>query len=49
MSQLFINPYINFAGHAREAMEFYHEVFGGDLDLLTFNAGRRPQAGRPRR
>ena len=31
-----LNPYISFAGTAREAMEFYHQVFGGDLKLNTF-------------
>ena len=31
-----LNPYLNFAGNAREAMEFYHRVFVGDLSLTTF-------------
>jgi PhnB protein len=31
-----LNPYVNFAGNAREAMEFYREVFGGTLRLDTF-------------
>ena len=31
-----LNPYLNFAGNAREAMEFYQQVFGGDLSLTTF-------------
>jgi PhnB protein len=31
-----LNPYLNFAGNAREAMEFYKEVFGGTLHLNTF-------------
>lgn len=31
-----LNPYISFRDNAREAMEFYHEVFGGDLALNTF-------------
>jgi PhnB protein len=30
------NPYLNFNGNAREAMEFYQEVFGGELTLSTF-------------
>lgn len=34
MSQL--NPYLNFSGDTREAMEFYQEVFGGDLNVVTF-------------
>ncbi|TFV89890.1 VOC family protein [Blastococcus sp. CT_GayMR16] len=31
-----LNPYIAFADNAREAMEFYRDVFGGDLTLSTF-------------
>ena len=31
-----LNPYITFPGSAREAMEFYQQVFGGDLALNTF-------------
>ena len=31
-----LNPYISFAGNAREAMEFYQSVFGGTLTLSTF-------------
>ncbi|GAA5230044.1 VOC family protein [Arthrobacter cryoconiti] len=31
-----LSPYINFCGNAREAMEFYHSVFGGELTLSTF-------------
>ena len=31
-----LNPYINFGGNAREAMEFYKSVFGGKLDISTF-------------
>ncbi len=31
-----LNPYISFAGDARQAMEFYKAVFGGDLTLHTF-------------
>ena len=32
-----LNPYISFRGTAREAMEFYQSVFGGELDLSTFS------------
>jgi len=32
-----LGPYINFQGRAREAMEFYQKVLGGDLDLQTMN------------
>jgi PhnB protein len=31
-----LNPYINFTGDARQAMEFYRSVFGGSLTLNTF-------------
>jgi PhnB protein len=31
-----LNPYISFAGNARQAMEFYEQVFGGTLRLSTF-------------
>ena len=33
-----LNPYISFDGNAREAMEFYKTVFGGELTLSTFEA-----------
>jgi PhnB protein len=31
-----LNPYIMFDGNAREAMEFYRTVFGGELTVSTF-------------
>jgi PhnB protein len=31
-----LNPYIAFDGTARQAMEFYQGVFGGDLRVTTF-------------
>lgn len=31
-----LNPYLNFNGNAREAMEFYAGVFGGELNITTF-------------
>ncbi len=31
-----LNPYISFTGNARDAMEFYHSVFGGTLTVNTF-------------
>ena len=31
-----LNPYISFNGDARQAMEFYRSVFGGELDQTTF-------------
>ncbi|MFK0290482.1 VOC family protein [Streptomyces sp. NPDC090442] len=40
-----LNPYLTFGGDARQAMEFYQEVFGGTLELKTF--GEFGQAGAP--
>jgi PhnB protein len=40
-----LNPYLNFTDKAREAMEFYKSVFGGNLDMHTFkeyNASQDP-------
>ncbi|MDA2809138.1 VOC family protein [Nocardiopsis sp. RSe5-2] len=31
-----LNPYISFAGNARQAMEFYRDVFGGELSISTY-------------
>jgi PhnB protein len=31
-----LNPYISFRDNAREAMEFYRSVFGGELTISTF-------------
>lgn len=31
-----LNPYLSFKDNAREAMELYHSVFGGRLDINTF-------------
>lgn len=31
-----LHPYLNFRNNARQAMEFYHSVFGGKLTLSTF-------------
>jgi PhnB protein len=31
-----LNPYINFGDNARQAMEFYRDVFGGELTVSTF-------------
>ncbi len=41
----FLNPYLAFRSNAREAMEFYRTVFGGELSLVTFgqfNAAEDP-------
>jgi PhnB protein len=31
-----LNPYLNFNGNARQALQFYQSVFGGELNLNTF-------------
>ncbi len=31
-----LNPYLGFRDNAKEAMEFYQSVFGGELTLSTF-------------
>lgn len=31
-----LNPYLNFRGDAREAMEFYQQALGGELTVSTF-------------
>lgn len=31
-----LNPYVSFKDNARQAMEFYHSVFGGKLTMSTF-------------
>jgi PhnB protein len=36
MAETRLNPYLGFRDSAREAMEFYHSVFGGDLTVSTF-------------
>ena len=41
MSRQYIGPYINFQGKAREAMEFYHRVLGGKLELHPAEPGAR--------
>jgi PhnB protein len=37
VSKIQLSPYVNFQGRAREAMEFYHKVLGGNLDLQTLS------------
>ncbi len=44
-----LNPYLNFNGNARQALEFYRSVFGGTLTLSTFaefGAQNSPDADR---
>ena len=40
-----LNPYIGFDGTARQAMEFYREVFGGELTMNTFGEFGAQDAG----
>jgi PhnB protein len=40
-----LNPYLNFTDNTREAMEFYRDVFGGELSMNTF--GEFGAAGTP--
>lgn len=39
-----LNPYVSFNGDARQAMEFYNSVFGGNLTLSTFGDLGSPDA-----
>ena len=39
-----LNPYISFNGNAREAMEFYRSVFGGELVVNTYADFGNPDA-----
>ena len=36
------NPYFTFDGNAREAIEFYAQVFGGEIRLATFKDFQAP-------
>lgn len=40
-----LNPYLSFDGNAREALELYHSVLGGRLDISTF--GEFADSGMP--
>lgn len=31
-----LNPYLNFRGEAKQALEFYRDIFGGNLTTMTF-------------
>lgn len=37
-----LNPYLNFIDTARQAMEFYKSIFGGELQISTFAEGGMP-------
>lgn len=37
-----LNPYLNFRGDARQAIDFYRGVFGGEASTTTFREGGMP-------
>ena len=37
-----LNPYLNFRGQAREAIEFYQSVLGGEFTVSTFGDFQMP-------
>jgi len=37
MQDILVNPYLFFKGNAREAMEFYKNIFGGELTLNGYD------------
>lgn len=39
-----LNPYLSFKDNARQAMEFYKTVFGGELTMSTFKEGGMPSS-----
>ena len=39
-----LNPYISFDGNAREAMEAYRDIFGGDLTISTYGEFGQPDS-----
>lgn len=42
-----IGPYINFQGRAREAMELYHSILGGTLELFAADEQGAPRPAGP--
>jgi PhnB protein len=40
-----LNPYISFSDNARQAFEFYRDVFGGNLTLSTFGEFGQSEGG----
>lgn len=42
-----LNAYLNFQGHTREALTFYHSVFGGELSFATFGQFGAVPEGHP--
>ena len=39
-----LNPYVSYRDNAREALEFYKDVFGGNLSINTFGEYGDPDA-----
>ena len=39
-----LNPYISFCDNARQALEFYRTVFGGEMSVMTFGEMGMPGA-----
>jgi PhnB protein len=39
MANVQLNPYLQFNDRARDAMAYYHDVFGGELSMQTFAEG----------
>jgi PhnB protein len=39
-----LNPYVRYSDNAREALEFYKDVFGGNLSINTFGEYGDPDA-----
>ncbi|MEU4533355.1 VOC family protein [Streptosporangium sp. NPDC023825] len=39
-----LNPYIAYNGNARQAMEFYQGVFGGELEIMTVSEFGSPDS-----
>jgi len=42
-----VAPYINFQGRAREAMQLYHAILGGKLELFAAGDGGAPRPAKP--
>lgn len=42
---MLLNPYLQLPGRAREAMEHYRSVFGGELEITTFAESGQADGG----
>ncbi len=38
MSNVQLDPYLFFSGNAKEALDFYKGIFGGELEISTFDS-----------